>query len=655
MVFEDDVVEHFSGASVGVKDKKYVTKLRVLGVGLKMFFDHEKEKMVAMEDEYGTMSIKTANTSLSMAGNELVRSLPSSRLRENSDNGALGGEGSLLSRRVSQRNSSNNPTLTSSFLTRSPSMCHGAPLSTLLRSPSIVNVNQAVMLERSGTLRKCFKEIIMANPFELAKSFTLVKDKGFPTVLLELEMAMQPKLAHIDLIVAKDSSASKEQRERTWTHFKTLLGKRIERAVFKEQHKFLSKQGRISSSDITITTDCIKNAQFCKDDRPERVTKRAKMIQEVLENEKSYVQKLEMIDELFIQKLTLVDSSHNQNIISKAEFKNIFEGFEKYLPLHRKILTNLQSTNDEEKNEGDRDQLRLLSRVIRELTRLSTEKELQCYKIFINDFANRYEAIKNLKENNQEFFRLVEEASHDERSNRNPLDQLFGNFFQHVMRYGLLLGQIISETLEEEEISSELMRAYRLVSQAIRELEECKDRHDDTVKMMELANKIQNFPNQICSANRLFIAKMAAYEVERGETIFEKRLTLFLFNDMLLAARKKRTKSGKVEAKDGRKRFTHEFIFVCPIRGIIIKDLDIKAKARKYKARPFSLEIDPNQAEAWVNDRCVPLNLVDEEDASTNFILVPKKQDKFRLFSEKFNHSKNQLLVAGNKLSLDCV
>lgn len=706
ILFEDDLKE-WLGEQKGAG--KTARRMRIIGAGLRAFLEHERDRMIALEDEFGAMSIRTSCTIASMA-DESVRTLSSSRLHEatvstamspamagrSCHSGRSSGEASVTS--LSRKQSVRAPSDTSTEFDDEAAM---APIGFDEGRPAAPFAGDLFSLpDRPGALRRQFKEAIQVNPFELAKSFTHIRDRDFYTVLLNLERALDPKICHLDVIVAEGSIAKPHQVEETWEALTKILGMRLTRTFYQHQAAlFLSKQGRVPS-DIT--------AKFLHERRPpnaegeegtiattflspdaeaspgKRETRKNRLIEFVM-NEYRYLSRLGLIRDFF---LIPYGPQSKSKILDLPTFLKIFEGFDQFIPLHESLLSGILGEGKEDEGEGEerlvpsdeqpvgrcvgREEAAFKARVVQaveegriqaatisqQLLRMCGEGRLfEKYSQIVSDYQTRIESLKAQDRLNPAFHDQLEAAANDPRANRQFLTDIFSNTFQHLTRYRHQLANIIEVTPRDSPEAEILLQAHDEVDRRLHLLELVKERRDDTQFLFELQRRVLNCPADVCKATRCYLAKMAAYEVERGEANFSRRLTLVLCNDLVVGARKIRSQRGRLDSLKaappggGRsgERKTHEFLFSCPIASIQVKRVEVMTKVRRHQVKSFTLDLDPATALVWGGDRIRPLGECTDQ-VNSHLLLVPKKQEKLTMWLEKFDQAQQQAFLEGTNL-----
>lgn len=639
-------------------DKK-PSRQRVIGAALRLFVDHEKDKVSAMEDEFGALSIQT-NCTVASLSNDLVRSLPSSRLRSASVVAQASEAAVTLSRKSSFKSALAARNADALPLPGPTGPDRHAP-SLQLPLP-LLGTPPAPAVEKSVSLRRKFQEMSRVNPFELVKSFTQVKDREIYQTLLDLERSLDPKVCHFDVVLSDGPAGMREKREASLEAFEKVLGKRLTKAAFQEQSLFLSKQGRVPSAVMSeliserrknMAPSAVKPAEH---DTPSHESMRHRRWAEFIMNEAKYVAKLQMVDELLLGPLDPLsdrpDPSRIRGQINNETFKKIFEGFPEFLRIHESFLARISGLESSEVTEslvmeGVQSGAIPVQRIAEELLRLCEEKQLTVYASFFDDYPERVEILKKQADIKPLFHEYLERITQDPRSNRCTIDQMMANMFQHPPRYALQLVGIIGITPIEDPSIEVLMQAHEKIDDVVGYLEMVKKRREETASLFKIHRRIANCPPELCQTKRIFLAKMAAYEVEKGEAQFGKRLTLFLFSDLVIAARKRRAQQGKFEKEQRVTNISHDFIFMAKVGSTNIKRLDVTARAKKSAVKTFCLDFALD-AQVWHNGRQVSFSECSEE-ALTHYILAPKRQEKLKTFLEKFNQTKHQSFLAGKR------
>ncbi len=723
ILFEDDLLRlpaHRQRGSAALFSPSSTTKRRqkvkteaILQAALGLFMESEREKYATLEDDFGALSIRTACTTASAASAaslDLVRLLPSSRMRDAS---LVLASQTQYSQALPCRTPSNRSARASSA-PPSPTKSNGGgggddaddgPHHQGLGGGPIGQEGGVSELT-SGMVRKKFKELARRSLYDLVKTFTKVKEGDLCQSLLELERANEAKVAHVDILLctydaasgrqpaeAGDDEEAKRARPPSWQAFEHLLGDRLTKKAFREQSIFLSKNGRVPSALMselirerrrTIGPLSLQPAGTARG-ATDAATKERQRVAEFVLNEAKYVEKLAFISETFLEPLDPSRAASDggggdRTLMGRETFKKVFEGFPAFLALHRRFLEAITGgTALEAPVDGAAIARRVeegaisAEAIARALLALCANKDLLVYANFFDDYPERVELLRRLAEVKAPFAQYLEEACRDVRANRCTLDQLMGNMFQHPPRYALQLKGLIETIPKDSPTRALLLEAHEQVDDVVGYLELVKERREETTQLFKLQRRIANSPPDMCRMKRMLITKMAAYEVERGETVFSKRLTLFLFNDMLIGARKRRSLSGKLTSRDSAERglmqagggggagastgggssipaATHDFLFMAPVGSIVIKRLDVRARTRKVSVTTFSIELPLESTVIMHEGALVRLGerAIKHPEclACSSYRLVAKKQEKLSLFLEKFNETKHQSFLA---------
>lgn len=605
VLFSDDISELLGGQKP--------SKLRLIGASLRVFTEHERDKICALEDEFGAMSIRTT-CSVASVSEGLVRSLPSSRLR---DAPVLMPSKANMLGSISQMG---------------PAAAHAPELN----------------LERASSLRKRAKEVLRANPFDLAKSFTQVKDKGFCQTLLELERSFDPKVCHFDVIIADGSTAKHGQQEEGWRWFSQIFGKQLTKQAFKEQSAlWLSKCGRVPSNILAQQLEaCEIGRASVKLSKVDQTSTLRNNIIEFVSKEWSYVQKLQLLQEYFVK--------GNPAGLHDQDIKQIFENLDKVMKIHESMLYAI--TGSELGTTFSYEMIRdlvhggqITSRTIaEELVKRSRAHEFSVYNQVVGDLDLRQERVKKLLESNITLKGLEDEAFRDPRSGSNGLVELLAFLFQHPQRCEFQLKTILEHTHESDPSVDILVDALNWVHAFVLNLEVSRQHFKDVVELNKLSQEISGCP-AIADSKRSLLCQLDMYEVDKNSVREDRTLTLVLCHDLVLAARKRKDRSGKLGFGDQKEnKYSYSFFFMAPVSGITIKRLDQKAKRGSKETQTFIIELDPASASMWhVNQPRNLESILEEEGVCCSFIFAPKDQKGLEDFIGKFNRTKHQQYLSG--------
>lgn len=157
--------------------------------------------------------------------------------------------------------------------------------------------------------------------------------------------------------------------------------------------------------------------------------------------------------------------------------------------------------------------------------------------------------------------------------NKKGLDQLLIAPIQRIPRYSLLLKEAlkyVTDDLKYETLKSVLDE----ISKVTHFLNTTKHKAEQTEKLFMIQRKVYDFPPDFLKAERMFLAKIACFMVDSLDgKITKTRLTIYLYNDMVMFAKKRSSASGY---------HSHDFIL-----SVSVKHIQIHASRSKNAESKF--------------------------------------------------------------------
>lgn len=248
------------------------------------------------------------------------------------------------------------------------------------------------------------------------------------------------------------------------------------------------------------------------------------------------------------------------------------------------------------------------------------------------------------------------------------LMDVMANLFQHPMRYQLLVGEVIKAFPENDSSLDSWQRLHRLLDEMNGYLNCVRQKSEDTVRMFELQGTIiANCPADLIKARRIFVTKTTFWEVDRGAVSDDARITLFIFNDIVIGCRKMYSSStfGK-RGSLGRKHSAstpnessskvksrprkYEFLFWAAIEKVYMTKNDTRVRVKKVEKSKCYLLSLPLSALVWVasEQRVKALCETDgtKDAIKSQYLLVPKHHEKCANLLERIEHFQHQHLLS---------
>lgn len=655
VIFEEDIMAFLGGA-----EARKINKQKIIGVALKYFFEDEKERMMAMEEEFGALSIRSSITSTSYSS-ELVRFLPHSRLREaNPELGSpIGGGG--LSRSNSVRSTLSRDGGGKSAMEQldeddSP-IGFDSNESAASSLPSNVTLRPA---DRPASLRRRLKEVLRYNPFHLAETFSQVNDPKLAKTLLAMEQSLEPTEHRIDVVIPDGASENDANQA-----FYSLLGTPLEKHSVASKRYSLFRNGRVPSSVIESTNltvdDLSIGVTFALASESEETLMpfRKRAIEEFIQTEERFLEGLQFLCDHFTQGSSSPSSAAasvmlDQSIRKECDF--IFEDYKRIWSLHQKLYTSLEIT--------DRDQWiqeQATSNGASLATALSTWFRSMETSIYSDYFTNSSTSQDRLNQ----LLKRPPFAVHFEDVRRKALSRfnadiasLMASPLQRITRYSNLLAALL-KTIQQPNAEA-ILRTNALVKEITSYLNEVEKGCGQKAKQVEVVAKIMNCPPSFLSFNQIYWGSATVYAVHKEEVNYSSKYVLHLFKDCLLVARNLTSSSGTFKEKKESSKFESEFLFYCPIDGVNIKSMSLNVRTKtggsSKTCKPFLITLPPSSTlTLQPGQQMITFEQLHEQShpkanelAPNQLMVVAAKMEEFRLLTEQVAKFKQEALIASS-------
>ncbi|KAI9513081.1 hypothetical protein F5148DRAFT_1158583 [Russula earlei] len=263
----------------------------------------------------------------------------------------------------------------------------------------------------------------------------------------------------------------------------------------------------------------------------ERDAKRGRVIQEFYETERTYVQGLDLIYELFLTPIiAALDTSHS--LLSRADLTSVFSNFIDIWNLHRAFFTSLHEhlhptiTRDSQQSLPSSPPPHL-SPVL-----LSHFPYLSLYTPFVTSFGASLAALTTLINTNPAFSAFVARQEAELRCGKLKLRDWLLTIVQRCPRYLLLLKDLMNCTDTEHPEYSSLMTVHALVAKITTSMNASLHTHAQTLGLLALQRSTPNLPFQLIAPGRTFLKRGSLIQLDRGS--FPKERDFLLFSDCLV-------------------------------------------------------------------------------------------------------------------------
>ncbi|KAF9948932.1 hypothetical protein BGZ72_009184 [Mortierella alpina] len=351
-----------------------------------------------------------------------------------------------------------------------------------------------------------------------------IRQEGFTHVLKNLEAQMRPAALAIDFVIPDQETLTFPEKERFWEFFNGL-GDRVEPGTYLPH----APKASLCMPDMTVGN---KNEE-----------QRLEALTELIETESKYNARMQDLVNVYLAEARIAAASPNSPL-GKYEIRVIFSNIEQILTVSTDFL------NDLREYESDNTFGQSLGEICRK-----NLKRMGCYKQYLVRYKRAQETLSALSK------KLPAFKAFQERCAQNNGVQILPNLLveptQRIVKYPLLFKGILSGTSEDSADVDGIRQAAEMASQ-IAHMTKAKPEQNAEV-LFNIRNIIEHCPDTLLSQSRSAVTYLDGHETnmltgERG-----KPITLILFSDKIMIARRPKGVSGEVlfqlkEDEDERKR-----------------------------------------------------------------------------------------------------
>lgn len=237
-------------------------------------------------------------------------------------------------------------------------------------------------------------------------------------------------------------------------------------------------------------------------------------IQEIINTEKSYVEDLEALVNVYMNPIKASGSLTND------QFSTIFSSLEVLLPMHKKIVEDL--AKDEE----------FVGRAF--ITMCSF---LKMYSSYCANQEKAIELLEKLK-TNIGFMKVLNDCQSDPRAKGQNLSSFIIKPVQRICKYPLLFRELINHTPEDSPDYESIVETKNKIDEVVMYINERKRRIEQQRKMIEINDCVDGeWEEDLIVPARYWIAEYKVQGKVLGRPSKISDYMLFLFNNILLVTK----------------------------------------------------------------------------------------------------------------------
>eukprot|EP00727_Mastigamoeba_balamuthi_P013980 m51a1_g9204 putative domain containing protein (531) ;mRNA; f:850-3162 len=244
--------------------------------------------------------------------------------------------------------------------------------------------------------------------------------------------------------------------------------------------------------------------------------KRAKVIAEISSTEKTYVDKLNVIIQVFLEPL------RKATVASAADVKTVFGDIEVIRNYNALMLESLQEARD--------------AKAIADLFSNQLAHYLKTYSSYINNYETSLQKVQTLKANS-DFAKFLKKAEADSRCTGLNLESLLIMPVQRIPRYVLLLKELIKNTEKGDPALPLLESSVEKISALASLINQRKSEAESVALVYVIQNQVTGLSEPLIdSPSRRFIKEGTVLQLDPQEKQ-EHELHVYLFNDVIVLAK----------------------------------------------------------------------------------------------------------------------
>eukprot|EP01094_Clydonella_sp_ATCC50884_P028992 TRINITY_DN8903_c0_g1_i2.p1 TRINITY_DN8903_c0_g1~~TRINITY_DN8903_c0_g1_i2.p1 ORF type:complete len:449 (+),score=128.46 TRINITY_DN8903_c0_g1_i2:114-1460(+) len=255
--------------------------------------------------------------------------------------------------------------------------------------------------------------------------------------------------------------------------------------------------------------------------------KRSDTAHELLKIERSYVEKLSIMCEVFVDPLEEASTS-DEPILTYTQLMDIFSCVKMIRKMNAEFLERLESLMNTWSEETCIGPL------------LSTMGFLRDYSAYINTYGNALKVYTNLSRECKPFKEYLSKPHVRKAMKRDDLSSYLIMPIQQIPRYEMLAKQLLKYTPTEHSDYAPLEEASALIHTIAEEMNEAKKKFDNVSKMFDVSSRFEpHCAPMILTENREYILEGFLFSRSRyiSDSPPRKSLYFFLCNDVLLKAK----------------------------------------------------------------------------------------------------------------------
>ncbi|KAJ2728527.1 hypothetical protein IW152_005947, partial [Coemansia sp. BCRC 34962] len=294
-----------------------------------------------------------------------------------------------------------------------------------------------------------------------------------------------------------------------------------------EQHRVSSKSNMARPSDKAMKQQqaiaaAAVSAGRRQKTREEMEEKRNNVIQELIATERSYVEKLRALIDIYAVPLRSAARSANNALIPAYDAHVVFGNIERVSEVNERFLGDLEAWY-----RGEMDPKETIGSLCRDHF-----VDFHVYKRYINGYQHALVMSRELEAKNPLYAAFLQRAREREECRKLGISDLLIMPVQRIPRYTLLLSDLIKLIPEDDPDVPRIQLALERVN----EIGQLADNQvaESVAELHHIHTTIEGCPPNLISASREFIGAIDASEIDLATGASKKPMCLLVFSDLLM-------------------------------------------------------------------------------------------------------------------------
>eukprot|EP00727_Mastigamoeba_balamuthi_P010899 m51a1_g6431 putative domain containing protein (837) ;mRNA; f:357541-360795 len=251
---------------------------------------------------------------------------------------------------------------------------------------------------------------------------------------------------------------------------------------------------------------------------------RTKVVKEMLETERTYVESIELLLCEFLAPLRK-NAESDRPFISSESIASLFSNIELLVNINKELLAAL----DEKLKNWNSTKTCIGEMLVKMVP------YLKAYKQYVNSYDGAMVTLKKCLENPE--FKSWHEATYNRQNKKLPIEGYLIMPVQRIPRYSLLMKDLVENTPDLHPDLPFLREAMTRIKQIASDINEAKRKQDGQKKIVEVQQMLGEQLPDLIQPHRVFIKE--GMVVRDCDEVLQP-CTLILFNDLVLVTQRKR-------------------------------------------------------------------------------------------------------------------